>query len=146
MEEAVKYVEGECPRCGQPMFEVPDPLPEGWVCFLCKEKDDAVQPLHPSSDRPEHLRLPAMDHADDTPQLRAIRAEEAMRERHRAAEQEMKWHMARFRHQEARRERGLDPGRYDSRFYSSKPKVPGTIPTDDAERRRLIDEFKRNNG
>ena len=143
--DTVNYVAGECPRCGQPMFEVPDPLPEGWVCFLCKEKDDAVQPLHPSSDRPEHLRLRVMDYTDETPQQRVIRAEQAMRERVRAKEQEMEWHMARFRHQEARRERGLDPGRYDSRFYS-KPQAAGTIPTDDTERRRLIEEFKRKNG
>jgi hypothetical protein len=143
--DTVKYINGECPRCGQSMFEVPDPMPEGWVCFLCKEKDEAAQRLSPSSNRPEHPRVRMMYDTYDTPQQRYIRAEQAMRERHRAEEQEMKWHMARFRHQEARRERGLDPGRYHSDFYS-KPKVPGTIPTDDAERRRLIEKFKRKNG
>jgi hypothetical protein len=142
IENQMNYVEGHCPRCMQPMGEVPDPMPEGWVCFLCEDKENAAQGIQPSPDRPEHLRSPAMYDTDDTPQLRAIRAEEAMRERVRAAEDEMKWHMARFRRQEARRERGLDPGRYDSRFYS-KPRVAGTISTDNAERRRLIAEFQR---
>ena len=40
MEQAVKYVEGQCPKCGQPMGEVPDPMPEGWLCFLCQAKLD----------------------------------------------------------------------------------------------------------
>lgn len=36
----MNYVEGECPKCHQPMLEVPDPMPEGWVCFLCQAKLD----------------------------------------------------------------------------------------------------------
>ena len=45
MNEAIKYVPGECPKCGQPMGEVPDPMPEGWVCFLCeaKQRDEQAQ-------------------------------------------------------------------------------------------------------
>ena len=137
----MNYVAGECPRCGQPMGEVPDPMPEGWVCFPCEEKDKAAQRIQPSSDRPEHLRPPVMYDTDDTPQLRFIRAEEAMRKRERA-DVDFKFRIVRFKRQTLR-ERGLHPGRYDSRFHS-KPRARGTIPTHD--RRRLIDEFKRTKG
>src|SRR5262245_20609218 len=39
----MNYVEGNCPKCGMPLGEMPDPLPEGWICGICQEQVDAEE-------------------------------------------------------------------------------------------------------
>jgi hypothetical protein len=39
----MNYVEGNCPKCAMPLGEMPDPLPEGWICGICQEQVDAEQ-------------------------------------------------------------------------------------------------------
>lgn len=53
--------------------------------------------------------------------------------------------LLRFKYQEQRRVNGLNPGAYDRLLRRPKPRH-GAIPGDEAERRRLIAEFKSRQG